>query len=42
MVEINLKIKTKYYLNNFILTVPFIAENNLKTKDEEYVRSAVC
>jgi hypothetical protein len=38
----NLKIKDKNYLNKLILTVPFIVENNLKIKDEEYFRIALC
>jgi hypothetical protein len=34
IVENNLKIKNKNYLNKLILTVSFIGENNLKIKDE--------
>jgi hypothetical protein len=37
-----LKLTDKNYLNKLVLTVPFIAENNLKIKDEEYLRIAVC
>jgi hypothetical protein len=42
IIEINLKIKDKNYVNKLILTVPFIVENNLKIKDEEYFRIALC
>jgi hypothetical protein len=38
----NLKLKDKNYLNKLILTVQFIVENNLKIKDEEYFRIALC
>jgi hypothetical protein len=42
IVETNLKLKDKNYLNKLIFTVPFIVENNLKIKDEEYLRIAGC
>jgi thymidylate kinase len=38
----NLKLKDKNYLNKLILTLLFIAENNLTTKDEKYLRIAAC